>query len=231
MHTTKAVLWDLDGTLVDSAEFHWRAWRDVMAEEGLPVTHEQFVQSFGKRNDLILSGWLGNDADPERMRRLSEEKETRFRALVRAHGIEPLPGVRRWVARLHGEGWLQAIATSAPRANLEALSDAMGMREYFGAGIAAEDVTHGKPDPEVFLLAAARLGADPRHSIVVEDAPIGIEAGRRAGMRTVGVSLLHTLPDADVYVGTLPELPAATFDRLLALPEGSGLFTDRRLEN
>jgi HAD superfamily hydrolase (TIGR01509 family) len=228
MHTTKAVLWDLDGTLVNSAEFHWRAWRDVMAEEGLPVTHEQFVQSFGKRNDLILTGWLGVDADPERMRRLSDEKESRFRALVRAHGVEPLPGVREWVARLHGEGWLHAIATSAPRANLEALSDAMGMRQYFGAGVAAEDVTHGKPDPEVFLLAAARLGAEPGRSIVVEDAPTGIEAGRRAGMLTVGVSLLHILPEADVYVGTLTELPASTFDRLLAM--GSGLFTDRHLE-
>lgn len=220
----KAVLWDLDGTLVDSAGFHWRAWRDVMAEEGLPVTHEQFVQSFGKRNDLILSGWLGHGADPERMRRLSDEKESRFRALVRAHGIEPLPGVREWVARLHGEGWLHAIATSAPRANLDALSDAMGLRRYFGAAVAAEDVTHGKPDPEVFLLAAARLGTGPGRSIVVEDAPTGIEAGRRAGMRTVGVSLLHSLPDADVCVGTLAELPAGTFDRLLAA--GSGLFTD-----
>ena len=212
----KAVLWDLDGTLVDSAEFHWRAWRDVMAEEGLPITHGQFVQSFGKRNDLILSGWLGEDAGPERMRRLSEEKESRFRALVRAHGIEPLPGVREWVARLHREGWLHAIATSAPRANLETLADAMGMRDYFRAGVAAEDVTHGKPDPEVFLLAAARLGAGPHQSIVVEDAPTGIEAGRRAGMRTVGVSLLHTLPAADIYVPTLPDLPPDTFTRLLS---------------
>ena len=216
-----AVLWDLDGTLVDSAEFHWRAWRDVMAEEGLPVTHEQFVQSFGKRNDLILAGWLGDGADPDRMRRLGEEKESRFRALVRAHGIEPLPGVREWVARLHGEGWLHAIATSAPRANLEALSDAMRMRRYLGAGVAAEDVTHGKPDPEVFLLAAARLGAEPRRSIVVEDAPTGIEAGRRAGMRTVGVSLLHTLPDADVYVGTLTDLPPDAFIRLLMEPQST----------
>jgi HAD superfamily hydrolase (TIGR01509 family) len=211
----KAVLWDLDGTLVDSAGLHWQAWRDVMAEEGLPITHGQFVHSFGKRNDLILSGWLGKDADPDRMHRLSEVKEARFRALVQAHGIEPLPGVREWVTRLHAEGWVQAIATSAPRANLEAMADALKMRRYFGAGVAAEDVTHGKPDPEVFLVAAQRLGAEPRGSIVVEDAPTGIEAGRRAGMRTIGVSLLHALPDADVYVGTLPELPAGTFERLL----------------
>jgi beta-phosphoglucomutase-like phosphatase (HAD superfamily) len=86
----------------------------------------------------------------------------------------------------------------------------------FGAGVAAEDVTRGKPDPEVFLLAASRLGAEPYRSIVVEDAPTGIEAGKRAGMRTVGVSLMHTLPAADVYVGTLPELPADTFDTLIS---------------
>ena len=212
----KAVLWDLDGTLVDSAEFHWQAWRDVMAEEGRPITHDQFVQSFGKRNDLILADWFGAEADPDYTRWLSEEKESRFRALVRAHGIEPLPGVREWVARLHVEGWRHAIATSAPRLNLETMADAMHMRHYFGADVAAEDVTHGKPDPEVFLLAASRLGADPHRSIVVEDAPIGIEAGKRAGMRTIGVSLMHTLPAADVYVGALPDLPADTFDTLLA---------------
>ena len=212
----KAVLWDLDGTLVDSAEFHWQAWRDVMAEEGRPITHDQFVQSFGKRNDLILADWFGAEADPDDTRRLGDEKESRFRALVRAHGIEPLPGVRDWVARLHAEGWRHAIATSAPRLNLEAMVDAMRMRHCFGADVAAEDVTDGKPDPEVFLLAASRLGAEPHRSIVVEDAPTGIEAGRRAGMRTVGVSLMHTLPAADVYVGTLPELPADTFDILLA---------------
>ena len=222
----KAVLWDLDGTLVDSAGFHWRAWRDVMAEEGSPVTHEQFVHSFGKRNDLILSGWLGADLDPGRMRRLSEEKEARFRALVRAHGIEPLPGVREWVARLHAEGWRQAIATSAPRLNLETMVDAMRMRRFFGADVAAEDVTDGKPDPEVFLLAASRLGTEPCWSIVVEDAPAGIEAGKRAGMRTVGVSLMHTLPAADVYVGTLPELPAGTFDTLLAMVARGGVGTN-----
>jgi HAD superfamily hydrolase (TIGR01509 family) len=212
----KAVLWDLDGTLVDSAGFHWRAWRDVMAEEGRPITHDQFVQSFGKRNDLILADWFGAEADPEYTRWLSEEKESRFRALVRAHGIEPLPGVREWVARLHVEGWRHAIATSAPRLNLETMADAMQMRHFFGAAVAAEDVTHGKPDPEVFLLAASRLGAEPHRSIVVEDAPMGIEAGARAGMRTIGVSLMHTLTAADVFVGALPDLPADTFDTLLA---------------
>lgn len=211
----KAVLWDLDGTLVDSAEFHWWAWRDIMMAEGSPVTYEQFVQSFGKRNDLILAGWIGADADEGRVVRLGEAKEAHFRELVHAHGIAPLPGARDWVTRLHDAGWRHAIATSAPRANLDAVIDAMGMRHLFDAGVAAEDVTHGKPDPEVFLTAASRLGADPRRSIVVEDAPTGIEAGRRAGMRTIGVSLMHNLSQADVCVGTLDELGPDTFDRLI----------------
>jgi len=100
---------------------------------------------------MILTGWLGADADPERMRRLSDEKEARFRALVRAHGIEPLPGVREWVARLQSEGWLQAIATSAPRLNLETMVDAMQMRPFFGATVAARgrDAT-ASPTPRSF---------------------------------------------------------------------------------
>jgi HAD superfamily hydrolase (TIGR01509 family) len=214
----KAVLWDLDGTLVDSAELHWQAWRDIMAAEGSPITYAQFVQMFGRRNDLILRGWLGDDLDPDAMTRLGDAKEAHFRGLVRAHGIEPLPGVRDWVRRLTDDGWRHAIATSAPRENLETLVDAMDMRPLFDAGVAAEDVTHGKPDPEVFLLAAGRLHAAPQHAIVVEDAPMGIEAGRRAGMRTIGVSLMHHLPHADVYVGTLPELAPDAFDRLLRRP-------------
>jgi beta-phosphoglucomutase len=214
----RAVLWDLDGTLVDSAQFHWQAWRDICVAEGAPITYEQFVHAFGTRNDLILKSWLGDDIDPDRMRRVGEAKEAHFRKLVRAHGISPLPGVREWVTRLTDEGWKHAIATSAPRENLEALIDAMDMRALFAAGIAAEDVTHGKPDPEVFLVAAGRLFAAPQHAIVVEDAPMGIEAGRRAGMRTIGVSQMHQLPQADVYVPTLTDLPLDAFDRLLRRP-------------
>jgi beta-phosphoglucomutase len=214
----KAVLWDLDGTLVDSAGYHWQAWRDICDAEGAPITYDQFIHSFGKRNDLILRGWLGEDVDPDRMARLSDAKEAHFRDLVRAHGIAPLPGAREWVTRLAEEGWCHAIATSAPRANLETLIDVMDMRSLFGAGVAAEDVTHGKPDPEVFLVAAGRLKAAPQHAIVVEDAPTGVEAGRRAGMRTIGVSQMHKLAHADIYVERLPDLDHDVFDRLLRRP-------------
>jgi len=126
-----------------------------------------------------------------------------------------LPGAAEWVARLHGAGWLQAIGSSAPRANVEAMLHALKMEQAFEVVITAEDVTAGKPDPEVFLAAASRLGVSPDRSVVVEDAAAGIEAARRAGMRSIGVSREATLA-ADVFVRSLEDLPADAFDRLVA---------------
>ncbi|HEX8118708.1 MAG TPA: HAD-IA family hydrolase, partial [Pyrinomonadaceae bacterium] len=116
---------------------------------------------------------------------------------------------------LREEGWRQAVASSAPRANLEVIVEALGLSDYFAAVAAAEDVTEGKPDPQVFLVAAARLGVEPAHCVVVEDAPAGTEAARRAGMRCVGVLSSHGGLEADIVVRTLEELPDTAFDNLL----------------
>jgi beta-phosphoglucomutase len=214
MTRPRAVLWDLDGTLVDSEEYHWRAWRETMAAEGAPVTREQFLASFGQRNDLILAGWLGRGADRERVRRVGETKEALYRRLVVEGGLSPLPGAAEWVKRLSGEGWRQAIASSAPRLNVQVVLGALGLSAAFQAIVSAEDVTIGKPDPQVFLLAAARLGLPPARCVVVEDAAPGIEAARRAGMRSIGVRGATTAA-ADVSVGSLAELPPDVFVRLV----------------
>ncbi len=210
----RAVLWDLDGTLVDSAPHHWIAWRETMRAEGVTITYEQFLATFGKKNDLILREWLGEDVEPERSRRIGEEKEAHYRRLVAERGLTPLPGAAEWVARLHGDGWRQAIASSAPRLNVEAVLAVVDFGGAFGAVVTAEDVTAGKPDPDVFLTAAARLGVPPARCIVVEDAAAGIEAARRAGMRAVGVSP-HVTLEADVSVRSLDELAPGTFEELL----------------
>src|SRR5215207_8445530 len=107
---TRAVLWDLDGTLVDSAEFHWLSWRDTMAAEGMTLTYQQFLDSFGQKNASILPGWLGAGANDERVRRVGDAKEAEYRRLAVAHGLTPLPGAASWVRRLHARGWRQAIA-------------------------------------------------------------------------------------------------------------------------
>jgi beta-phosphoglucomutase len=127
--------------------------------------------------------------------------------------LAPLPGAREWVERLAAAGWLQAIASSAPRANVEAVVRALGIGRWLGALVAAEDVHQGKPDPEVFLVGAVRLGVEPARAVVVEDAAAGIAAARRAGMPSVGVG--RGCEAADVTVFSLADLPPGTFDRLV----------------
>lgn len=215
MAMNRAVLWDMDGTLVDSAEFHWQAWRDTMSREGFPVTHEQFLATFGRRNDSILRQWLGEKATPELIQRVGKAKEALYRQLVREHGIAPLPGALEWVDLLHRQGWGQAIASAAPRANVETILDVLHASEYFDAIVSAEDVHRGKPDPEVFLIAATKLDAAPKHCIVVEDAGHGIEAARAAGMKSIGVSQNGKHLPADIVVRSLNLLDTNAFDNLL----------------
>src|SRR4029079_10113708 len=110
----RAVLWDLDGTLVDSAELHWLSWRDTLAAEGHTITYAQFLETFGQKNDRILPGWLGAETTPERIREVGDAKEAAYRELVQDRGLTPLPGAAEWLRTLHASGWKQAIASSAP---------------------------------------------------------------------------------------------------------------------
>lgn len=210
-----AVLWDLDGTLADSEEYHWRAWRETLDGEGISITRQDFLRSFGQRNDAILTQWLGKDVDVESITRIGDTKEIRYRELVRREGLAPLPGAAEWLKRLHNRRWRQAIASSAPRLNVETILDALGFRNSFQASVSAEDVHAGKPDPQVFLVAAARLGIGPRGCIVVEDAQAGIEAARRAGMRSIGVGKNAASLGADLAATRLSDLPSDAFSSLL----------------
>jgi len=210
----RAVLWDVDGTLIDSSEYHWLSWRDALAAESFPLTRERFAETFGQRNDEILRAYFPRRT-PEEIARVGDAKEVRYRELIRERGITLLPGVRRWLDRLKRDGWLQAVASSAPRLNLDAIMSALGLEDYFAAVASAEDVTAGKPDPQVFLAAARKLRVAPSACVVVEDAPAGTEAARRARMRSIGVLSSHAELRADIVVRTLEELPDAAFDDLL----------------
>ena len=212
---TSAVLWDLDGTLVHSGDYHWRAWRDTMRAEGLALTYQQFLDSFGQRNDRILTNWLGAGVSEDDIQRIGDAKEALYRQLAEKEGLVALPGAAEWVRRLREEGWLQAIASSAPRANVTVMLQAVGLATLMDAIVSAEDVTNGKPDPQVFLAAADRLRAPPARCVVVEDAAAGIEAARRAGMKSIGVSTTSALP-ADIFVASLADLPSDAFVRLLS---------------
>jgi beta-phosphoglucomutase len=208
-----AALWDLDGTLIDSAEQHWISWHRTMAGEAFTLTREQFRASFGQRNDRILRTWLGPDTPDETIRRIGDAKESAYRQLMREGGMEGLPGAREWIDRLAARGWQQAIASSAPRLNVEAVLEVLGWRGRFDAIVAAEDVRRGKPDPEVFLTAAARLGAEPSDCVVIEDAAPGVAAAHAGGMRVIGVG--PETAAADLHVPALTALDADAFDRLI----------------
>lgn len=209
-----AVLWDLDGTLADSRDYHWRAWEEAMRAAGRPITEAEFAASFGQRNDAILSRWLGSAATPERIGDIGDAKEARYRELIAGAKLTPLPGAAEWVRRLHARGWRQAIASSAPRANVDVMLEVLTLRQWFDAIVSAEDVRRGKPDPDVFLTAAAAVGMPPEHCVVVEDAAAGVEAARRGGMRCVGVGD-EAVSRADIHVASLAALPDDAFERLI----------------
>jgi beta-phosphoglucomutase family hydrolase len=214
-HETRAVLWDMDGTLLDSADYHWLSWREVLAAEGFELTRKRFAESFGRRNDATLRAYFGEEFPLSEVERIGAIKEARYREIVRTRGVELLPGVGRWLARLKADGWRQALASSASLLNVEAILGALKIADFFDAIVSAEDVQTGKPDPEVFLVAADRVSTSPARCVVIEDAPAGIEAARLAGMRNIGVQSSHTSLAADVVVRTLEELPEDAFDCLV----------------
>ena len=215
MSASRAVLWDMDGTLIDSEEFHWISWRHTLENEGINISHEQFLSSFGQRNDSIIPQWLGTKPTPARIEKIAKAKEELYRDLVRRDGISPLPGVASWLHRLHKDGWRQAIASAAPRANIDAVLEALSATHIFQGIVSAEDVHRGKPDPEVFLTAASRVSVSPDRCIVVEDAVAGVQGARSAGMKSIGVNRNGKQLSADIVVQSLEQLDLDAFDTLL----------------
>ncbi|MFO0878702.1 MAG: HAD family phosphatase [Gemmataceae bacterium] len=198
----RAAIWDMDGTLVDTAEMHFEAWRRVCEELGRPFTRAYFAATFGRRNPEILQYLFPDRFGADEMARLGEHKEELYRAAAGTLGVELLPGVRELLVQLQAAGFRQAIGSSAPRANLEMILDQTGIRDLLGAVVAAEDTSRGKPDPQVFLLGAEKLDVLPSHCVVFEDAPAGIQAARAGGMKAIGVSFVgHHSADTLVQSG------------------------------
>src|ERR1043165_8535253 len=142
----RAALWDMDGTLIDSGEDHWDAWMEVFSENGFTMTRDDFNGLFGRRNVDAYKSNLGT-CPPEHLPRISDAKEERYRQNILKRGTAMIPGAAALVKQLHADGWKQALGTAAPRANAEAVLQAIGLADYFDLIVASEDVTAGKPDP------------------------------------------------------------------------------------
>ncbi|MHB1558544.1 MAG: HAD family hydrolase [Isosphaeraceae bacterium] len=179
-------IFDHDGVLVDSLEPHQRAWHEMGRRTGLPFTPEFIHATFGMTNPSIFRRLLGDAITDDEIRRYSDMKEECYRDVSRGR-ISLMDGVREVLDALTAHGILLAIGSSGVRPNLELTVEECGLLGRFATIASLEDITRGKPDPEVFLVAASRAGADPSRSVVFEDAPVGIQAARAAGMYAVGV--------------------------------------------
>ena len=210
----KAVIFDWDGVVIDSSAQHERAWEILAKEISKPLPDGHFLLGFGKKNQVIIPEILGWATDPTTITSLSNRKEEIYRELVQASGIHVLPGARELLAALLEAGIPRSIGSSTPRANLDAIFAATGLDAFFDAIACGDDVTHGKPAPDIFLLAAQRLHLPPADCLVIEDAHVGLEAARRAGMATLSVATTNPLADLQYADAAVESLASVTLDFL-----------------
>jgi len=211
------VIFDLDGVLVDTGWAHKQSWYDLAEKEGFDMSDDFFYKTFGMRNDQIIPMLAGRGTSSKEVERLSQWKEERYRELIVENLVLP-SGVGELLDDLRRSGFLMAVGSSAPKANLNLVLEHVKIRDYFNACVTGEEVIKGKPAPETFVKAAQKLGLPPDCCAVVEDAVQGVEAGKAAGMPVVAVTTTRdrsALSAADIIVDGLGELKAKDFAKLL----------------
>lgn len=219
-HDAIGIIFDWDGVIIDSAVQHEESWVRLAAEERKALPADHFKLGFGRKNEWIIPELLRWTRDPAEIRRLSLRKEALYRDIVVERGLAALPGVHVFLDRLKAAGIPCCIGSSTHRENILTILGVLHFEGYFAGMVTAEDVSHGKPDPEVFLKAAARIDRPPARCIVFEDAHAGIEAARAGGMKVVGVATTHPLSaleeNVDRVVHQLDELDVADLERIVA---------------
>jgi HAD superfamily hydrolase (TIGR01509 family) len=215
-------IFDHDGVLVDSLDFHQQAWLELGRRAGLTITPEFIHETFGMTNPMILRTLLGSSPTDAQLADYGNLKEVCYRDVARGR-ISLMTGVHGLLDVLTAAGVLLAIGSSGPRANLDLTVSSCGLVGRFATIVSLEDITRGKPDPEVFLIAARRTGVAPARSVVFEDAPVGIQAAKAAGMLAVGVTTTHppaalAAAGADQVVNTLDGFDWPPLLRRLGVP-------------
>jgi beta-phosphoglucomutase len=218
-----AAIFDLDGTLVDSYDAHYEAWRLISARHGVEVTIDEYYSHFGRRNeDLLRECWLRagrGELTLDEIKELDHEKEAQYRALV-THRFPAMEGARDVVYALRAAGFRTAVGSSGPPENVARAIEGLELEGAFDAIVTGRDVVRCKPDPECFLLAAARVGVEPARCVVFEDAPAGIIAAKSAGMHCVAITSKghtpHLQRDADLILPNVRAITVAAITQLLS---------------
>ena len=203
-----AVIFDVDGVLTDSYAPHFQSWQRMFAELGVQFTDDQFRQTFGRTNRDIFAQLYPGEMTDERSRELGDLKEAYYREII-SRDFTPLPGAVELIDALHTAGFKLAVGSSGPPENIQLTLEKLGRAASFSARATGADVQRGKPDPQVFLIAAERLGVPPERCAVIEDAAPGVEAANRAGMTSIavlGTTTREKLAHAELVVESLNEL-------------------------
>ena len=218
-----AVIFDMDGVLVNSNPYHLAKWVDFLNHHQISYKEEELPELIlGKRNDTAFEYFMGPDLTPEENRRLSEEIEETFRKVFKPHA-RPLPGLDALIKECHAAGIPMAVASSAVRTNIEFVVDALGYRSYFRTMVSGDEVTHAKPDPEIYLKAADHLGINPAEAVAFEDSYVGIGAVKNAGMKCVAIASTFPIeklrPLADLVIPSFEDINLGKL-RTLFVTEG-----------
>jgi len=212
----EAVLWDMDGVIADTADYHYSAWRDVFKERGVEFSKADFMRHFGQRHDTIIEFGMGDKLSQEEVDAISKKKQALYRQRV-SQNIVPLPGAIELIKSLNKHGIKTAIASSAVSKNIDVILQGLGIENSFQAIAFGTEVAEGKPSPQIFQLAAKKLGVKSGNCVVIEDAIAGVAAAKRAGMKCVAVTNSHpgtSLKNADLIVDTLEKVDISVLSGL-----------------
>jgi beta-phosphoglucomutase len=215
---TKAVIFDMDGVLIDSYEAHFQSWVELGQETGITYTRENFAWAFGRTSRECIATFWPKTLTTQQIRELDDRKELLYRNIIAAH-LPIMDGILKLIDDLSAAGFKLAVGSSGPPENVWLTVEKLGRKHAFGAVITGMDVKHGKPHPEVFLTAAARLGVSNHHAAVIEDATAGITAALAAGQTAIGLvstGRFHDqLNEAHLIVDTIPELSPDRIAKLI----------------
>lgn len=214
-------LFDWDGVVIDSHAQHEESWALLAQEIGTPLPEGFFKKTFGMRNQSIMPLWLPHlEGKAAEIQAMGDRKEELYREILRRDGIEALPGVKDFLKAARAAGIPASVGSSTPRKNIDTVIEMAGLDGLFDAIVSADDVTRGKPDPEVFLKGAERLQRQPSRCVVFEDAFVGIEAGKSGGMKVVAIATTHPIDKltlADIAVHDLVNVDPVELAKQLGL--------------
>lgn len=208
----QAVIFDMDGTVVDTTALEYKAWHRMMQEQGVEFTYEEYISVLGAKGSEMVRKHL--DWDEEAIKKILQNKERYFKELVEQHGLELISGIEKVLQDIQQIPLKMALATGASRNKLEFVLETLPIKQYFDAMVTADDTHTGKPDPEVFLNAASKLGVPPKNCIVMEDARNGAQAAKKANMICIAITTTRgkdQLQEADLVVNDYEELNIRSF--------------------